>query len=174
MEDKNGNVRVALTVPPSIPARNNSTPPPIPVRKEDAVPMIPVAITAPKEGVPPPIPVRHDAETAIPNVEVKRPRIPNYSPRRRPAGAVATVMVSGEELRDQPSTRLHGQQQLEDNSATEELLARNPYDLKVAVGSTVTASYPFHGEESLQQLSFAVSPMLVYCLPRRQILQSKI
>lgn len=33
----------------------------------------------------------------------------------------------------------------------------NPYDLKAASGSIVTASYPFHGDADLQQLSFTVS-----------------
>lgn len=35
--------------------------------------------------------------------------------------------------------------------------ATNPYDLLAIPGSTVTASYPFHGDDKLQQLSFAVS-----------------
>lgn len=35
--------------------------------------------------------------------------------------------------------------------------ANNPYDLKATPGSNVTASYPFHGDDNLQQLSFAVS-----------------
>lgn len=39
----------------------------------------------------------------------------------------------------------------------DETHSRNPYDLRAIPGSVVTASYPFRGEENLQQLSFAVS-----------------
>lgn len=141
MEDNNENMRTALVQPPPIPVRENSAPPPIPPRKGDALPIAPLPIKSESTTIP----VRHDAETAT------------NTGRRRPVGAVATVMVSGEEA----STRIDVQQRQDPNSDPEEVLARNPYDLNATVGSTVTASYPFHGEENLQQLSFAVSSVPV-------------
>ena len=49
----------------------------------------------------------------------------------------------------------------------EEEHSTNPYDLKAAAGSIVTASYPFHGDADLQQLSFTVSTYicLLYTSP---------
>lgn len=102
-------------------------PPPIPPRKAEG---------QDEAGIPPPIPVR--------------------SPRRPPIGAVATAMVSGQSGR---WGLADGQGTDENNAeavAEDGTHATNPYDLKAMAGSTVTASYPFHGEEDLQQLSFAV------------------
>lgn len=115
---------------------------------------------------PPPIPTRD---------EVKPPAIPDHgSSKRRPAGAVATAMVSGRPqqgygLHSSSATGSIGEEHNRDNNnnnndeSNNELLkeqthANNPYDLKAEPGSTVTASYPFVGEEGLEQLSFAVSP----------------
>lgn len=93
--------------------------------------------------------------------EMPPPPIPVRSPRRRPTGAVATVMVSERDLRGKHSVdpdrqRKKGEREVREDSE-EQSLARNPYDLMAAVGSTVTASYPFHGDEGQQQLSFGVS-----------------
>ncbi|CAM9770967.1 unnamed protein product [Scytosiphon promiscuus] len=106
-------------------------PPPIPSRKEES------------RAVPPPIPSRD---------EERVPSSPVPSPVRRPAGAVATVMASG--LPSAFDSRAH---QYEEGAAdVDDQPHGNPYDLKAEPGSTVTASYPFQGEESLEQLSFAV------------------
>ncbi len=63
-------------------------------------------------------------------------------------------MVSGQ-------GRLPSAGQVEDEEDAElvedETHSRNPYDLRAVPGSVVTASYPFRGEENLQQLCFAVS-----------------
>lgn len=65
------------------------------------------------------------------------------------------MMVSGNE--GVSSVDRREDKEIEDESSEEASHANNPYDLKAEPGSNVTASYPFHGEESLQQLSFGVS-----------------
>ncbi|CBJ27191.1 expressed unknown protein [Ectocarpus siliculosus] len=128
--------------PPPIPERKEAVnPPPIPEKKEA---VNPPPIPEPKEAVnPPPIPA--PTEAANP------PPIPVRSGPRPPPGAVATAMLSGGEGLPFAGKTQHEQQE-------EEVQARpnNPYELMVQPGATVTASYPFRGEESLQQLSFAV------------------
>lgn len=54
-------------------------------------------------------------------------------------------------------------QQQEEGGAEDQEHANNPYDLKTMPGSTVTASYPFRGDDNLQQLSFAVSECSLLC-----------
>lgn len=148
MEDHTSSKEVTSTNVPPIPARNEGMPPAIPARNHSVPPPIPVQ----NQSVPPPIPVRAPKETAV----------PESSPRRRPIGAVATALISTEELGHKPSgsvdlARVDDAQQQQADDTSEEPLSRNPYDLKATAGSTVTASYPFHGDESVQQLSFAVS-----------------
>ncbi|CAM9348254.1 unnamed protein product [Ectocarpus sp. 12 AP-2014] len=157
--------------PPPIPERKEAVnPPPIPKKKEAVDPppipegkeaVNPPPIPEGKEVVnPPPIPEKKEAVTPPPIPERKEavnpPLIPVRSGPRPPAGAVATAMVSGGERLPFAGKTQHEQQE-------EEVQARpnNPYELMVQAGATVTASYPFRGEESLQQLSFAVS--VVHC-----------
>ena len=65
-------------------------------------------------------------------------------------------MVSGQGNSGQGSLPSHvAPKEVEDVEDQEH--ANNPYDLKAAPGSSVTASYPFRGDDNLQQLSFAVS-----------------
>ncbi|CAN0435767.1 unnamed protein product, partial [Hapterophycus canaliculatus] len=104
-------------------------PPPIPSRKEET------------KAVPTQIPSRKE-ESVPPSVR---------SSVCRPAGAVATVMASGFASVDPATPRYDG-----GDDVAEDQPHGNPYDLKAEPGSNVTASYPFQGEESLQQLSFAV------------------
>lgn len=118
-------------------------PPPIPSRNEET------------KVMPPPIPSRDDGgESAA------EPAPPTSSPVRRPAGAVATVMASGLASSyagaGAVDSAAHHQYGGGDDNGAEDQPHGNPYDLKAEAGSTVTASYPFQGEESLQQLSFAV------------------
>lgn len=141
MEDQNPNKEAISTNVPPIPVRSGGVPPPIPTQNQ---------------SVPPPIPVRAPEETAI----------SESSPRKRPIGAVATALISTEGIGHQPSSsvdlaRVDGTEQQQTDDTSEEPLSRNPYDLKATVGSTVTASYPFHGDESVQQLSFAVSRSMI-------------
>lgn len=84
----------------------------------------------------------------------------NSIPKRRPIGAVATVMVSSDALATGGVGKIQKEVATDGEDATEmeQSHANNPYDLKAVAGSTVTASYPFHGEACLQQLSFTVSP----------------
>ena len=100
---------------------------------------------------PPPIPLRTERGQ---DAGINPPLMPARSPRRPPTGAVATAMVSGEGRL--PSDHQVAEDQAED-VVEDETHARNPYDLRAIPGSIVTASYPFRGEEKLQQLSFAVS-----------------
>ena len=128
-------------------------PPPIPVRTERSNPP---PIPDSNEAIEPSLDERDNpSSTAAQAAERDPPQIPDG--RRRPAGAVATSMVSGQG--GLSSTVFRRQQE----EATSEVVdehshANNPYDLLAAPGSTVTASYPFHGDEELQQLSFVVSP----------------
>lgn len=96
--------------------------------------------------MPPPIPASSNASALLP------------APRRRPVGAVATVMASGLTSVEQIVSEQDG----DGADVSEQQSHGNPYDLQAAPGSTVTASYPFTGEESLQQLSFAVSQGCVF------------
>lgn len=100
--------------------------------------------------MPPPIPVREDESCGLPPVPVR-------SPKRRPIGAVATVMLSGQGPALPPSSLRRPSEEEVDHDADGNSHANNPYDLKAAPGAVVTASYPFHGDEDLQQLSFSVS-----------------
>lgn len=132
-------------------------PPPIPARKEEShtePPPIPVREEAGHAAEPPPIPVRKVEEEAQPEPEPSAPRSP---PKWRPAGAVATVMASSDQAWRPSASR---PEKGEDVEQQEEEHSTNPYDLKAASGSIVTASYPFQGEADLQQLSFTVS---TYC-----------
>lgn len=104
---------------------------------------------------PPPIPARKVEE------EISEPQKPTPATKRRPAGAVATVMASGQQAW-LPSVGRGGgvegggeQEQVEQEEEVHH--GTNPYDLKAASGSVVTASYPFHGEAEKQQLTFNVS-----------------
>lgn len=111
---------------------------------------------------PPPIPQRKEATPEAPEAQYagsSPPPIPVRSPRRRPVGAVATAMVSGQgSSSGQGTLPSHVVQREEEGEAAEDQEhANNPYDLKAAPGSSVTASYPFRGDDELQQLSFAVS-----------------
>lgn len=63
-------------------------------------------------------------------------------------------MVSGAEL--QASTEVGSDLKQQDEEVVDESLARDPYDLRAAEGTTVTASFPFQGDGTLQQLSFVV------------------
>lgn len=153
------------SAPPPIPARTANAPPPTPRRTESAPPPIPIRKASELQQADPVAPTllardERTAQTTAQN-DSKVTRSTASIPRRRPVGAVATAMVSGHELQHEVSVGVNRQRQERDPDLQEDpdssSLARNPYDLKALVGSTVTASYPFHGEESLQQLSFAVS-----------------
>lgn len=75
---------------------------------------------------------------------------------RRPAGAIATVMVSGAGL--PPASSIESDQKRQQKQEEdEEVLARDPYELTASEGSFVTASFPFQGDVSQEQLSFVVS-----------------
>lgn len=129
--------------PPPIPARKeegHTGPPPIPARKEEGHP-----------AEPPPIPVRKEEEEAQREPE---PSAATSPPKWRPAGAVATVMASSQQGWQSSASRPEKGDEVEQQ---EEEHSTNPYDLKAASGSIVTASYPFQGEADLQQLSFTVS-----------------
>lgn len=105
--------------------------------------------------LPPPIPPRKaegQYEGSIP------PPIPVRSPRR-PPGAVATAIVSGQSGQWRLASGGPGPDDEDAEVVEDGTHATNPYDLKAMVGSTVTASYPFHGKDDLQQLSFAVSDL---------------
>lgn len=112
---------------------------------------------------PPPIPQRKEVIPEVKNEGSNPPPIPVRSPRRRPAGAVATAMVSGQGNSGQGSLPSHVSSQNEEEEAEDQEHANNPYDLKAMPGSSVTASYPFHGDDNLQQLSFAVSETRRVC-----------
>lgn len=130
--------------PPPIPVRTegSSNPPPIPARAETT------ELPSMDEG--------HGASSSTPTRDANLPEAPDRSARRRPAGAVATAMVSGHQ--GLPSAGLRRQQEeAAIETMDEHSHANNPYDLQAAPGSTVTASYPFQGDEALQQLSFVVS-----------------
>ncbi|CAM9716920.1 unnamed protein product, partial [Choristocarpus tenellus] len=68
----------------------------------------------------------------------------------RPVGAVATSLVNTDGA---AVVR-------EENGGEKEVVAApqmtNPYKLDVETGATVTASYPFQGDDELKQLSFTV------------------
>lgn len=67
-------------------------------------------------------------------------------------------MVSGQGSSGSlPSAGQAPQKEQEQEDAEDEEHANNPYDLKATPGSNVTASYPFRGDDDLQQLSFGVS-----------------
>lgn len=65
-------------------------------------------------------------------------------------------MVSGHQG-SLPSGRQPVEQAAEGDAGEDQEHANNPYDLKAMPGSTVTASYPFRGDDNVQQLSFGVS-----------------
>lgn len=106
---------------------------------------------------PPPIPQRKGVTPEVKNEGSNPPPIPVRSPRRRPAGAVATAMVSGQGNSGQVGSLPAHVAPKEVEDVEDQEHANNPYDLKAAPGSSVTASYPFRGDDNLQQLSFAVS-----------------
>lgn len=106
-----------------------------------------VSLTHARYSMPLPVPL-NEAEGGNP------PPIPIRSPKRPPAGAVATAMVSGQGWMPIVGQELRGEEQ---DVVEGKASANNPYDLVAVPGSTVTASYPFHGDDQLQQLSFVVS-----------------
>ncbi|CAM9539772.1 unnamed protein product [Laminaria digitata] len=145
--------------PPPIPVRKeggHTGPPPIPTRTEEAHPGPPPIPARTEEAHPEPPPIPVHEEEAQP--EPKRSST-SSPPRWRPAGAVATVMASEQGWRPSGSRAEKGEhvEQQEDEEAQH---STNPYDLKAASGSIVTASYPFHGDADLQQLSFTVGDMI--------------
>eukprot|EP00752_Nemacystus_decipiens_P018528 g16611.t1 len=107
---------------------------------------------------PPPIPQRREVTPDVQNEESNPPPIPVRS--YRPAGAVATAMVSGQGGSGQERLSSHTAQEGAEEDVEDQEHANNPYDLKATPGSSVTASYPFRGDDNLQQLSFAVGDVI--------------
>lgn len=132
-------------------------PPPIPVRTEGS--SNPPPIPAPAESTHPlSMDEGHGVSSSSPAQDANLQKAPDRNAKRRPAGAVATAMVSGHQ--GLPSAGLRRQQEEAAIETTDEHShANNPYDLQAALGSAVSASYPFQGDETLQQLSFVVSAM---------------
>lgn len=129
-------------------------PPPIPVRTEGG--SNPPPIPAPAEKTDLSMEKGHGASSSSPAQDTNLQEAPDQNAKRRPTGAVATVMVSGHQgLPSAGLRRLREEAAIE--TTDEHSHANNPYDLQAAPGSTVSASYPFQGDETLQQLSFVVS-----------------